>query len=297
MTKRVGGTITLRHVAERSGVSITTVSRILNGDATGVPVRPETRARILSAAADLGYKPNLLARALRGSRSSLLGVIIRDISDPFHTQVLRGVNEVARTRGYRLFLGHVDWSPDVAAIYGSMFEQSHADGILILGDIAGGDATLDDIATHHAHVVGVSDRVARGRVPGVYVDNERGTLLALEHLWQLGHRSIVCVVDERMADGPYRSAVYEAFMRERGLGDRVRTYFTTQPDPGPATGSAASCSRIWIGRAIRRPSSPPRTRSRSACCRRRSRPVWSCRTSYRSSVSTTSTSPRSRSRP
>ena len=53
-----------------------------------------------SAVADeLGYKPNLLARALRGSRSSLLGVIVRDISDPFHTQVLRGVNEVARTRG------------------------------------------------------------------------------------------------------------------------------------------------------------------------------------------------------
>jgi DNA-binding LacI/PurR family transcriptional regulator len=227
------GTVTLRDVAERSGVSITTVSRILNGRDTGVPVRDETRERILAAAAELGYKPNLLARALRGSRSSLLGVIIRDISDPFHTQVLRGVNEVARTRGYRLFLGHVDWSPDVAAIYGSMFEQSHADGILILGDIAGGDATLDDLANHHAHVVGVSDRVAARRVPGVYVDNERGTVLALDHLWQLGHRSIVCVVDERMADGPYRAGIYEAFMRSRGVGDRARTYFTTQPDPGP----------------------------------------------------------------
>jgi len=167
VAKRDGGTITLRDVAERSGVSITTVSRIVNGHETGVPVRPETRERILSAAADLGYKPNLLARALRGSRSSLLGVIIRDISDPFHTQVLRGVNEVARARGYRLFLGHVDWSPDVAAVYGSMFEQSHADGILILGDIAGGDASLDDLASHHAHVVGVSDRVGRRSVPGV----------------------------------------------------------------------------------------------------------------------------------
>src|SRR4029079_4588150 len=142
------------------------------------------------------------------SRSSLLGVIIRDVSDPFHTQVLRGVNEVARDRGYRLFLGHVDWSPDVAAVYGSMFEQSHADGILILGDIAGGAATPDDPATHPGHALGLADRGARcarpptvlgvsdrcpgRRVPGVYVDNEQGTLLALEHLWQLGHRSIVC---------------------------------------------------------------------------------------------------------
>lgn len=233
MAKAVGGTVTLRDVAERAGVSITTVSRILNGRETGVTVREETRNRILAAAADLGYKPNLLARALRGSRSSLLGVIIRDIGDPFHLQVLRGVNDVARARGYRLFLGHVDWSPDVAAIYGSMFEQSHADGILFLGDIAGGDATLDDLADHHEHVVGVSDRVGPRRVPGVYVDNAAGTLLALEHLWALGHRAIVCVADERMADGPLRSRVYQEFMRARGLGHLARTYVTTQPDPEP----------------------------------------------------------------
>jgi len=233
VVKPAGGTITLRHVAERSGVSITTVSRILNGRESGVPVRPETRERILAAADELGYKPNLLARALRGSPSSLLGVIVRDISDPFHTQVLRGVNEVARTRGYRLFLGHVDWSPDVAAVYGSMFEQSHADGILLMGDIAGGDATLDDLVEHHEHVVGVSDRVGPRRVPGVYVDNARGTAMALEHLWELGHRAIICVADERMADGPLRASVYEQFMREHGAGDRIRTYYTTQPDPEP----------------------------------------------------------------
>jgi DNA-binding LacI/PurR family transcriptional regulator len=227
------GTVTLRDVAERAGVSITTVSRILNGRESGVRVRDETRQRILETASHLGYKPNLLARALRGSRSSLLGVIIRDIADPFHLQVLRGVNAVAMDRGYRLFLGHVDWSPDVAAVYGSMFEQSHADGILLLGDIAGGDATLDDLAEHHAHIVGVSDRVAARRVPGVYVDNRAGTLLALEHLWDLGHRRIVCVADERMADGPLRAQVYERFMRDRGLGDRARVYFTTQPDPEP----------------------------------------------------------------
>ena len=234
MVKAVRETVTLRDVAERAGVSITTVSRILNDQDTGVPVREETRARILTAASELGYKPNLLARALRGSRSSLLGVIVRDISDPFHVQVLRGVNEVARKRGYRLFLGHVDWSPDVAAVYGPMFEQSHADGILVLGDIAGGDATLDDLANHHKHVVGVSDRVGPRPVPGVYVDNRAGTLLAMEHLWQLGHRTIICVADERMADGPFRASVYEEFMRDHAVGDRARVYFTTQPDSQPS---------------------------------------------------------------
>ena len=228
------GSITLRDVAERAGVSITTVSRILNGRETGVPVREATRARIVAAATELGYKPNLLARALRGSPSSLLGVIVRDIADPFHVQVLRGINAASRERDYRLFLGHVDYRPDVAAVYGSMFEQSHADGIIVLGDIQGGDATLADLAERHRFVVGVSDRTEQRGVPGVYVDNVRGTLLAMDHLWQLGHRSIVCVSDERTADGPVRAGVYEGFMREHGAGERIRTYFTTQPDPEPS---------------------------------------------------------------
>ena len=94
---------------------------------------------MLAVAAELGYKPNLLARGLRGSRSSLLGVIARDISDPFHIQILRGINEASRVRDYRLFLGHVDYRPDVALSYSSMFESSHADGIIVIGDIDGGD--------------------------------------------------------------------------------------------------------------------------------------------------------------
>jgi LacI family transcriptional regulator len=115
-----------------------------------------------------------------------------------------------------------------------MFEQSHADGILVMGDIKGGDAAIDDLADRHDHVVGVSDRVGPRRVPGVYVDNVRGTLLALEHLWELGHRSIVCVADERMADGPMRARTYEEFMAARGLAERTRVYYTTQPDPEPS---------------------------------------------------------------
>ena len=234
MTNGRSETTTLRDVAQAAGVSITTVSRILNGRPSGVPIRAETRARILAVASELGYKPNLLARGLRGSRSSLLGVIVRDIADPFHVQVLRGVNEIAGARDYRLFLGHVDYRPDVAEIYGSMFEQSHADGIIVIGDIVGGEAALDGLSARHRFVVGVSDRISRRAAPGVYVDNVAGTRLALDHLWALGHRSIVCVSDERTADGPLRAEVYEAYLRDHGATDQIRVYFTTQPDPAPS---------------------------------------------------------------
>ena len=213
-------------------MSITTVSRILNGRESGVPIRDETRRRVLAVAAELGYKPNLLARGLRGSRSSLLGVIARDISDPFHIQILRGINAAAQARDYRLFLGHVDYRPDVALTYGSMFERSHADGIVIIGDIEGADSTLEVFAEQHRYVLGVTDRTARRQIPGVYGDSVVGTRLALEHLWNLGHRSIICVSDARTFDGRLRIDMYEQFMRDRGVGDRMQVHITDQePEP------------------------------------------------------------------
>ena len=209
------------------------MSRILNGRETGVPIRDDTRTRVLAVAAELGYKPNLLARGLRGSRSSLLGVIARDIADPFHTQILQGINAVSQERDYRLFLGHVDYRPDVALTYGSMFERSHADGIVVIGDIEGGDSALEVIAQQHRYVLGVTDRTARRQIPGVYGDSVAGTRLALEHLWGLGHRSIICVSDNRTNDGRFRIELYERFMREHGGGDQIQVYITDQ-EPQPA---------------------------------------------------------------
>jgi DNA-binding LacI/PurR family transcriptional regulator len=221
-------------VAEQSGVSITTASRILNGRESGVPIRDDTRERVVSAAATLGYRPNLLARGLRGSRSSLIGVIARDVGDPFHIQILQGINEVTRARGFRLFLGHVDYRPDVALSYGSMFERSHADGILLLGDLADGEATFADLAAQHRFVIGVSDRTERGAFPGVYADNRAGTRLALEHLWRLGHRRIVCVSDPGTTDQRLRARLYEQFMADRGVPEHATVHRIGQPDPGPS---------------------------------------------------------------
>jgi DNA-binding LacI/PurR family transcriptional regulator len=223
--------VTLKDIAERSGVSATTVSRILNGRDTAIPIREETRQRVLTIAAQLGYKPNLLARSLRdGGRSALLGVILRDISDPFHIQVLKGIDDAANHRGYRLVLGHVDFRPDVALAYGSMFEQSHADGLIIVGDIEGDEVALDVLMRQHQYLVGATDRISRRQYPGVYGDSVLGTHLALDHLWNLGHRNIICVSDPRMRDGRQRVELYQQYMREHGIEDKMRVYLSSQ-DP------------------------------------------------------------------
>jgi DNA-binding LacI/PurR family transcriptional regulator len=194
-------------------------------------------------ASQLGYTPNLLARGLRGSKSQLLGAIARDISDPFHIQVLRGINQAARDTDYRLFLGHVDYRPEAAIAYGSMFERSHADGIIVIGDIEGGDEAVDILAQQHRYIVGVTDRTGRRQVPGVYGDSVAGSSLALDHLWGLGHRQIVCVSDRLTYDGRLRIEVYERFMRKHGAGEGTRVHVT--PSPGSPEPSFALGKTIF----------------------------------------------------
>lgn len=228
--------ITLKDIAEKAGVSITTVSRILNSSENAIPIREETRQRVFSIAAELGYRPNLLARGLRGSRSSLVGVIARDISDPFHIQVLKGVHGATSRRDHRMFLGYVDYRPDAAVAYGSMFEQSHADGIIIIGDMEGDEPAVDILSSQHRFVVGVTDRTERRQYPGVYADSVLGTHLALDHLWTLGHRNIVCISDPRNHDGIQRAEVYEQYMSERGVEARRVYLIPQEPQPTYAAG-------------------------------------------------------------
>ncbi len=219
---------TLKDIAERTGVSTTTVSRILNGRESGVPIREETRQKVLSAAAELGYRPNFMARALRGSRSSLIGVLAQNITSLFHSQILRGLNDTAVNRAYRVFLGHVQRQLDIALDYGSMFEQSHADGILIIGELQGSETALDMLMRQHRYVVGVSDRVSRRAFPGIYADSAAGTILAMDHLWSLGHRAIACVSDPTIADGQLRAATYEQYMREHDAEDMLCVHLTSR---------------------------------------------------------------------
>ncbi|MCC6803414.1 MAG: LacI family DNA-binding transcriptional regulator [Anaerolineae bacterium] len=218
--------VRLKDIAAQAGVSTTTVSRILNGRDSGIPIREETRQKVIALAAKMGYRPNILARALRGSHSTLLGVIAVNITSLFHTQILRGINDTAIRRSYRVFLGHVQRDMDIALDYSSMFEQSHADGILIVGELQGHIEAIDVLMQHHRYLVGVSDRMSRSTYPGVYTDNVLGARLALDHLWSLGHRRIMCVNDSSLQDGRLRCETYERYMRERGAAAQIQVVET-----------------------------------------------------------------------
>lgn len=226
----------LKDISERVGVSIATVSRVLNGREVGGFISEETRQKIFSVAAEIGYRPNLLARGLRGSRSSLIGVIVRDVADPFMSETLKGIHNAALKRGFRLFLGHVE-QPFTAIDYGAMFEQSHADGILLLGDMIENEKMVEFLTSKHRHIVGVVDLKKHREFPGVYSDNILGARLALDHLWDLGHRRIVCVAEQGAYDRVLRVQEYGRWMHEHGLEEFIHVYNTNEsPRAAFATG-------------------------------------------------------------
>jgi DNA-binding LacI/PurR family transcriptional regulator len=135
---------------------------------------------------------------------------------------------VAVNRAYRVFLGHVHRQIDIAVDYGSMFEQYHADGILIVGELAGDEEALEILLRQHRYVVGVSDRTHRRTFPGVYADSVLGTRLALDHLWNLGHRNILYVTDPTLQDALPRAEVYAEYMREHSVGEDARIIHTSR---------------------------------------------------------------------
>src|SRR5690242_6943425 len=97
----MSSTITIKHVAERSGVSSMTVSRVINGSAR---VKPATRERVERAIEELGYVPSRLARGLIRQKTGTLALIVPDVTNPFFTLIVRGAEDVARRAGYRMIL-------------------------------------------------------------------------------------------------------------------------------------------------------------------------------------------------
>jgi DNA-binding LacI/PurR family transcriptional regulator len=186
--------VTSQMVAERAGVSRTTVSFVLN-KVEGIQISEETRLRVLKAARDLGYVPNASAQALVGQRTKIIGLVLTRspshiTSDAFLTQVLNGLMEVTRRHKMRLLLEVVEDLHHREA-YMELAWSKRIDGILLSGP------RFDDEALHALEEDGFP-AVLLGQLPGssfpsVDVDNTAAAEKAVAHLVRLGHRRIACI--------------------------------------------------------------------------------------------------------
>jgi DNA-binding LacI/PurR family transcriptional regulator len=181
-------TVTMQDIADVAGVSQSTVSRVLNDTVTSVPIAALTRQRVLEAAERLGYRPNPLARGLRGAKTMLLGVIVREISDAFFTTAVEAVSLAARDRSYNVVLGSAHSQADEAIALRAVLETRHCDGIVLLGDVRDQPRLLDDLAASHVPVVAMWQGTALTGVATINIDNRGGIASAIDHLAELGHR-------------------------------------------------------------------------------------------------------------
>jgi DNA-binding LacI/PurR family transcriptional regulator len=184
----------MQDIADVAGVSQSTVSRVLTGAPNAIPINPATRERILEVARQMRYRPNPLARGLRGARTMLLGVIVREITDPFFAGAVDAISTEANRRGYNVVLGDAHGHTDEAIALRAVLETRHCDAILLLGDTSDQPRLMEDLRDTNVPVVGLWQGTAR--MPGISVvgvDNKFGLGGLMDHLLGLGHRKIAFV--------------------------------------------------------------------------------------------------------
>src|ERR1700681_4849082 len=186
--------VTIRDVAERSGFSSATVSIVLNNAPLARYIPDTTKGRIQRAASHLGYRPNLFARSLRGRRSHTVGVMVFDMTDPYCTLVLRGIENTLYQASYLPILTDVHNERSRFERYLEMLLDRRIEGLVVLANWLFLDINLlADLEKNSIPTAIIGCELKGDAMSSVIVDNEVGGYLALEHLHSLGHRKIAVI--------------------------------------------------------------------------------------------------------
>lgn len=184
--------VSIEDIARAAGVSHSTVSRALRDSSL---ISAEVRERIQEMAREMGYTPNAIARSLQTKQSSTIGLVVTSIADPFWGDVMKGVEEVAREAGFSVFLSASHNDPDQEIAIIESFHRRRVDGILIAASrmIGTNNKHLDSFRVPTVLINGQAESKSELEamvLNWVSVDDCKGAQMAVEHLLELGHRSI-----------------------------------------------------------------------------------------------------------
>lgn len=181
--------IGVKDVAQHAGVSVGTVSNVLNRPGK---VAPRTVQRVMRSIEELGFVRNDAARQLRAGTSTAIGLIVLDVRNPFFSSLALGAEDRARKTGYSILTGNSDEKSDREAAYLDLFEQQRMAGVLIspVGDV---DARLERLRSRGTPAVLVDRLTPTGTFSSVSVDDIAGGMLAGRHLLDQGRRRIAFV--------------------------------------------------------------------------------------------------------
>lgn len=209
-------TVTMRHVAAALGVSVTTVSKVLNnrGD-----IGDEMRERVLAKVEELGYRPNAVARSLTLRRTHTLGVIVADLMHSFFVEIVASIEEYIHPLGYGLLLCNVGEDPARERPQLQMLLDRQVDGVILASvDAQHGDALLRRVIAAGKGLVLIDrDDHPSLECHRVLTDDHEVGLLATEHLISLGHRRIAHLKGPALVHAARREEGYRAAMARHGL--------------------------------------------------------------------------------
>src|SRR6266849_1190850 len=211
--------VTIRDVAERSGFSSATVSIVLNNAPLARYIPDTTKGRIHKAAQHLGYRPNLFARSLRSKRSHTVGVMVFDMTDPYCTLILRGIENSLYQSSYLPILTDVHNERSRFERYLEMLLDRRVEALIVLANWLFVDIdVLADLEKSSIPTVMIGRELQTDSVSSVIVDNEIGAYSAVEHLHLLGHRKIAFIRGPKtLADSAPRWRGVRSFAKSSGL--------------------------------------------------------------------------------
>jgi len=232
---------TIRDVAERAGVSTTTVSHVVNDTRR---VEPSTAARVQAAIDELGYRPNALARSMRRGRTHTVGVVVPDIANPFFGDLARSLEDHMFEAGYSAIICNSDGDGLKEARYLDVLLSKKVDGLLLVAASQSSDG-LARLVENGPPTIVVDRELDDLAVSQVMVANHDGGFLAGQHLLALGHRDIGVIAGPGgLGPSARRLEGFKAALREAGIelsGDRL-----VRGDFRAASGRAGTDS--WLGR-------------------------------------------------
>ncbi|TDC85674.1 LacI family transcriptional regulator [Micromonospora sp. KC606] len=190
---------TIREVADRAGVSVATVSRILTGS---YPAAPSTRARVMRAVKELDYVANAHARALAGTPNKSVAIVLNSVISPHYAHVAQGVEAQAAAEGRLCLIGTTGGDPERELAMVKFMREQHAEAVILVGNVVADESYRERMGRYARALAAIGSRlVLCGRpslgpdVPAVVVeyDHAGGAFAATSHLLSAGHRRILCL--------------------------------------------------------------------------------------------------------
>ncbi len=239
--------VSIADIARYAGVSHTTVSRALRESPL---ISPDTRGRIQRIAREMGYTPNALAQSLQTQRTNTIGLVVTTIADPFFSDVVKGVEGVAREAGFSVFFGASHNEPEQEIVLIDTFHRRRVDGILIASSrVTNYEQRLDHIRVPTV-LINSQAQSQHKLLYRVAVDDYLGAQMAVEHLLQLGHRAIGYLgIQSRPYSNQQRLSGYQTALKAAGV-EGQKDWIMIAPTEEASSGEDVNAGRELLTRLL-----------------------------------------------